>query len=108
MFNENVTGNQVFAPLTISSVPASSTSGCPPGKTWICSSASCTRWSGVFGRSADLCFDDSDRSDRISKQEPRIRAALEIVRAKHPDLEKRLLLGLYMQMFSGFYDIEPT
>ena len=53
-------------------------------------------------------YDDEERVDRISAKGERIRIARARIAAKHTDLDPRLLLSLYMQMFSGFYDIPPT
>ena len=53
-------------------------------------------------------FDDGDRNDRISSKGERVRIAKGKIAAKHAGLDRRLLLSLHMQMFNGFYDIPPT
>jgi glycosyltransferase involved in cell wall biosynthesis len=53
-------------------------------------------------------FDDGDRDDRISSKGERVRLAKERIADKHKDLDPKLLLSLHMQMFNGFYDIPPT
>jgi len=53
-------------------------------------------------------FDDGDRNDRISSKGERVRIAKDRIAAKHQDQDPRLLLSLHMQMFNGFYDIPPT
>lgn len=53
-------------------------------------------------------YDDEDRGDRISGKGERIRAAEARIAAKHASLDRGLLLSLHMQMFNGFYDIQPT
>jgi glycosyltransferase involved in cell wall biosynthesis len=53
-------------------------------------------------------FDDGDRDDRISSKGARVRVAKGLIAAKHRGLDPRLLLSLHMQMFNGFYDISPT
>jgi glycosyltransferase involved in cell wall biosynthesis len=57
---------------------------------------------------ATYFYDDEERVDRISAKGERIRTARGRIAAKHGDLDPRLLLSLYMQMFTGFYDIQPT
>lgn len=57
---------------------------------------------------ATYFFDDGDRNDRISSKGERVRAAKARIAAKHQNLDPRLLLSLHMQMFNGFYDIPPT
>jgi glycosyltransferase involved in cell wall biosynthesis len=53
-------------------------------------------------------FDDGDRDDRISSKGGRVRVAKGLIAAKHRGLDPHLLLSLHMQMFNGFYDIPPT
>jgi glycosyltransferase involved in cell wall biosynthesis len=53
-------------------------------------------------------FDVTDRGDRISTKVQRVRTAMEMIRAKYPTLDRKLLFALFMQMFSGHYDIDPT
>ncbi|WP_395019641.1 glycosyltransferase [Dongia sp.] len=52
-------------------------------------------------------YDDEDRGDRISSKAERIRNAYARISAKHRDLDPRLNLALFMQIFQDGYDIWP-
>jgi glycosyltransferase involved in cell wall biosynthesis len=52
-------------------------------------------------------YDDDDRADRISGKSDRIRSARKIISGKHPGIGREFNLALFMQMFNGFYRIEP-
>ena len=54
-----------------------------------------------------VCDVSKDRT-RISRNEPRIRSAFEIISAKYPELPPALHQSLYLQMFSDYHGIHPT
>ncbi|SHJ85013.1 Glycosyltransferase involved in cell wall bisynthesis [Bradyrhizobium lablabi] len=52
--------------------------------------------------------DVSINRDRISRNEPRIRRAFDIISAKYNELPPAAHQGLYLQMFSDYHGIRPT
>jgi glycosyltransferase involved in cell wall biosynthesis len=54
-----------------------------------------------------ICDVSKDRA-RISRNEPRIRSAFEIISAKYRELPSALHQSLYLQMFSDYHGIHPT
>jgi glycosyltransferase involved in cell wall biosynthesis len=54
-----------------------------------------------------VCDVSKDRA-RISRNEPRIRSAFELISAKYRELPPALHQSLYLQMFSDYHGIHPT
>jgi glycosyltransferase involved in cell wall biosynthesis len=54
-----------------------------------------------------ICDVSHDR-DRISRNEPRIRRALDLILEKYPDLQPPLKQRLFLQMFSDYHGIRPS
>jgi glycosyltransferase involved in cell wall biosynthesis len=52
--------------------------------------------------------DVSHGRDRISRNEPRIRRALDLILEKYPDLQQHLKQRLFLQMFSDYHGIRPS
>jgi len=52
--------------------------------------------------------DISITRERISRNEPRIRRAFEIISAKYCELPPAAHQGLFLQMFSDYHGIHPT
>jgi glycosyltransferase involved in cell wall biosynthesis len=109
MFTQNLIGNQVFAPRA-HFVGAGMFDEQLPAWQDLDLFIRILRKYGAAYRvpAATYFYDDEERGDRISAKGERIRRAKVRIAAKHADLDPRLLLSLHMQMFSGFYDIQPT
>jgi glycosyltransferase involved in cell wall biosynthesis len=57
---------------------------------------------------ASYFYDDEDRGDRISNKGDRVRVAREMIARKYERDDPELRRALFLQMFNGYYNIEPS
>jgi glycosyltransferase involved in cell wall biosynthesis len=109
LFQQNVIGNQVFAPREHFIGAGLFDEQLPAWQDLDLFIRMLQKYGTAYLVPAPTYYvDDEDRNDRISSKGERVRLAKARIAAKHGDLDPRLLLSLHMQMFNGFYDIPPT
>ncbi|MBO9136788.1 glycosyltransferase [Rhizobium sp. B230/85] len=109
LFVQNDIGNQLFAPKSHYEVSGLFDPDMPAWQDLDLF----IRMVKTFGRAclvdgATYLYDDDDRADRISGKGDKVRQAARLIIDKHSATYPNIAPLLTMQMFNGYYSIEPT